>query len=58
MNQNKKRRKKVIDTLKTSCAGVGGLALTFMEWLPDMVRLGIGIVTFAYMVLKFKKEIM
>ena len=56
MNQNKKRRKKVIDTLKTSCAGVGGLALTFMEWLPDMVRLGIGIVTFAYMVLKFKKE--
>ena len=58
MNQNKKRRKKVIDTLKTSCAGVGGLALTFMEWLPDMVRLGIGIVTFAYIVLKFKKEIM
>ena len=58
MNQNKKRRKKVIDTLKTSCAGVGGLALTFMEWLPDMVRLGIGIVTFAYMVLKFKKEMM
>ena len=48
----------MIDTLKTSCAGVGGLALTFMEWLPDMLRLGIGIVTFAYMVLKFKKEIM
>ena len=47
----------MIDTLKTSCAGVGGLALTFMEWLPDMVRLGIGIVTLAYMVLKFKKEL-
>ena len=39
MNQNKKRRKKVIDTLKTSCAGVGGFALTFMEWIPDIVRL-------------------
>ena len=48
----------MIDTLKTSCAGVGGLALTFMEWLPDMLRLGIGIVTFAYMVFKLKKEIM
>ena len=58
MNQNKKRRKKVIDTIKTSCAGVGGLVLTFMEWLPDMLRLGIGIVTFAYMVFKLKKEIM
>ena len=57
MNQNKKRRKKVIDTLKTSCAGVGGFVLTFMEWLPDMIRLGIGIVTIAYMVLKIKKEL-
>lgn len=46
----------MIDTLKTSCAGVGGFALTLMEWLPDMVRLGIGIVTLAYMVFKLKKE--
>jgi hypothetical protein len=46
----------VIDTLKTSCAGVGGLFLTFWEFLPDMIRLGIGIATFAYMVIKLKKE--
>ena len=46
----------MIDTLKTSCAGVGGLALTFMEWLPDIVRLGIGIATLAYMVVKLRKE--
>lgn len=46
----------MIDTLKTSCAGVGGLFLTFMEFLPDMIRLGIGIATFAYMVIKLKKE--
>ena len=45
----------MIDTLKTSCAGVGGLFLTFMEFLPDMIRLGIGIATFAYMVIKLKK---
>ena len=54
--RTKKRREKVIDTLKTSCAGVGGLALTFMEWLPDIVRLGIGIATLAYMIVKLRKE--
>ena len=46
----------MIDTLKTSCAGVGGVFLTFWEFLPDMIRLGIGIATFAYMVIKLKKE--
>ena len=46
----------MLDTLKTSCAGVGGLALTFREWLPDLVRLGIGIATLAYMIVKLRKE--
>ena len=46
----------MLDTLKTSCAGVSGLALTFMEWLPDLVRLGIGIATLAYMIVKLRKE--
>ena len=46
----------MLDTLKTSCACVGGLVLTFMEWLPDIVRLGIGIATLAYMVVKLRKE--
>ena len=46
----------MLDTLKTSCAGVGGLVLTFMEWLPDLVRLGIGIATLVYMIVKLRKE--
>ena len=46
----------MLDTLKTSCAGVGGLVLTFMEWLPDLVRLGIGIATLGYMIVKLRKE--
>ncbi len=45
----------MIDTLRTSGAGVGGLVLTFMEWIPDMVRLGIGGVTLVYMVFKLIK---
>ncbi len=46
----------MLDTLKTSCAGVSGFALTFMEWIPDIVRLGIAIATLAYMIIKLKKE--
>ena len=46
----------MLDTLKTSCAGIGGLALTFMEFIPDMLRIGIGLVTLAYMFVKLRKE--
>ena len=46
----------MIDTLKTSCAGVGGFALTFMEFIPDIVRLGIAVATLAYMIVKLRKE--
>ena len=45
----------MIDTLKTSSAGVGGLVLTFMEWIPDIARVAIGAVTLAYMVFKLIK---
>ena len=46
----------MLDTLKTSCAGIGGLALTFMEFIPDMLRIGIGLITLAYMFVKLRKE--
>ncbi len=46
----------MLDTLKTSCAGIGGLTLTFMEFIPDMLRIGIGLVTLAYMFVKLRKE--
>ena len=46
----------MLATLKTSCAGIGGLALTFMEFIPDMLRIGIGLVTLAYMFVKLRKE--
>tara|TARA_R110002012_G_scaffold263233_1_gene445937 strand:+ start:408 stop:554 length:147 start_codon:yes stop_codon:yes gene_type:complete len=46
----------VLDTLKTSCAGIGGLALTFMEAIPDVLRVAIAAVTLAYMIMKLRKE--
>ena len=48
----------MIDTLKTSCAGVGGYSLMCLEMIPSMLQIGIGLATFAYLVLKLKKELM
>ena len=46
----------MIDTLKTVGAGVGGAAVTWMEALPIMVRIGVGIATILYIVVKTYKE--
>ena len=46
----------MIDSLKTVGAGVGGVAITWMESLPVMVRIGVGIVTILYIVVKTYKE--
>tara|TARA_R100000005_G_C4898333_1_gene141732 strand:+ start:286 stop:432 length:147 start_codon:yes stop_codon:yes gene_type:complete len=46
----------VLDTLKTSCCGIGGFAVTFMEFIPDVLRVGIAVVTLAYMIVKLRKE--
>lgn len=46
----------MIDTLKTVGAGVGGAAVTWMEALPIMVRIGVGIATILYIAVKTYKE--
>ena len=46
----------MIDSLKTVGAGVGGAAVTWMESLPVMVRIGGGIVSILYIVVKTYKE--
>ena len=47
----------MIDTLKTTAAGTGGFIVTCIEWLPDVVRVLVGIVTIVYMVVKVKNEL-
>ena len=42
----------MIDTLKTVGVGAGGFGVQFMSMLPEMVKVAVGIVTAAYMVLK------
>ena len=47
----------VIDSLKTSMVGVGGMTVTWMEWLPLVVRIAVGIATFVYLAVKIYKEL-
>ena len=44
------------DTLITISQGAGGVALSFWEVLPDMVRLGILVATLAHILVKIVKD--
>ena len=37
-----------IDTFKTAIIGSGGISIQFMDFLPEMVKVGVGIVTIVY----------
>ena len=47
----------MIDTLKTTGAGIGGFWITLWGWLPEVVSLSVGIATLIYLVIKISKEI-
>jgi len=46
----------MIDSLKTVATGVGGMTITWLEWLPVIVRVGVGIATIIYIGVKTYKE--
>ena len=47
----------MIDTLKTTGAGVGGFWLSMWQVLPDIVSIAVGLATLVYMVIKINKEL-
>ena len=47
----------MIDTLKTTGAGIGGFWITLWTWLPEFVSLSVGIATIVYLIVKIKKEL-
>jgi hypothetical protein len=47
----------IIDTLKTTGAGVSGWWLSVSGWLPEIVSLSVGIATLVYLIIKIKKEL-
>ena len=47
----------IIDTLKTTGAGVSGWWLSISGWLPEIVSLSVGIATLVYLIIKIGKEL-
>ena len=47
----------MIDTLKTTGAGISGWWLSVSGWLPEVVSLCVGIATLIYLIVKIKKEL-
>ena len=47
----------MLDTLKTTGAGIGGFWLSLWGWLPEIVSLFVGIATLVYLTIKIVKEL-
>ena len=47
----------MIDTLKTTGAGIGGFWISLWNWLPEFVSLSVGIATLVYLVIKIGREL-
>tara|TARA_Y100000593_G_C4217680_1_gene290093 strand:- start:399 stop:560 length:162 start_codon:yes stop_codon:yes gene_type:complete len=47
----------MLDSLRTTTAGVSGMIVTWMEWLPMVVRILVGTATFVYIIVKIVREI-
>ncbi len=45
----------MIDSIRTLLAGVGGLAVTWLDWLPIVVRVLVGLASFVYICVKIYK---
>ena len=47
----------MVDSLKTSAASITGISVTWIEWLPVVVRVAVGFATFVYICVKVYNEI-
>ena len=45
----------MLDSLRTTTAGVSGIVVTWLEWLPVVVRIMVGVATFVYICVKIYK---
>ena len=46
----------MVDSLKIAAAGVSGATITWIDSLPVMVRIGVGVATIIYIGVKTYKE--
>ena len=45
----------MVDSIRPLLAGVGGVTVTWLEWLPVVVRELVGLATFVYICVKIYK---
>lgn len=45
------------DTIRTLTVGIGGFWMSLWETLPEIVRLGVGVATLVYLIIKIRREI-
>lgn len=45
-----------MDTLKTLSVGLGGVSVTWMEWIPWTIRVAVGVISLFYMFYKALNE--
>ena len=47
----------MIDTLKTACVGGGGFVVQFLDMVPELVKVCVGLMTIVYLGMKVYKEL-
>ncbi len=47
----------MVDSLKTVAVSATGMSVTWIEWLPVVVRVAVGLASFAYICVKIYNEI-
>jgi len=47
----------MLDTLKTTGAGMSGWWLSISGWLPEVISLMVGVATLLYLTIKISKEL-
>ena len=47
----------MIDTLKTTVAGMGGCWIGCIEMIPELVSIAVGCATLVYLIIKIVKEL-
>ena len=47
----------MIDTLKTTCAGMGGCWIGCIDMIPEIISMAVGFATLIYLIIKIVKEL-
>ena len=46
----------MLDTLKNTSVGTSGFLLQFIEIVPEIVKVGVGIATICYLIVQIRKD--